>query len=116
MGGGGVDRGAQNISKHTYFRKIPKNMRSFEESSGGFSGATAIGVMDEESVSVDEAAFVAGEFSTDPDDVDAMASMRGVVQGEARDGDIDEELCRGSCHSQDEVSKCLSRVATGSRT
>jgi hypothetical protein len=54
----------------TYFRKIPRNMRSFEVSSGGFS-AVAVGVTDDDSEAV-EGAVEAGEASKEPEDAEAM--------------------------------------------
>lgn len=60
----------------TYFRKIPKNIRSFEVSSGGFSAA-AVGVTDDVEEAV-EGAVEAGEASKDPEDVEAMLTI--VVQ------------------------------------
>lgn len=59
-------------SRTTYFRKIPRNILSFEPSSGGFS-ATADGV-GSDSEAVDGAVDAAGEGlkAEDPDDVDAM--------------------------------------------
>jgi hypothetical protein len=59
------------LSAHgTYFLNIPKNIRSFEVSSGGFS-ATAVGVTDDDSEAVD-GAVEAGEASKEPEDVEAM--------------------------------------------
>lgn len=60
-------------SKHTYFRRIPRNIRSLEVSSGDFSGAV-VGVADDDSDAVEAAVDVAGEPSNaeEPDDVDAM--------------------------------------------
>ena len=55
----------------TYFRKIPKNIRSFEVSSGGFSAA-AVGLTEEVS-EVEDGAVEAGESSKEPDDVEAIA-------------------------------------------
>jgi hypothetical protein len=49
---------------------MPKNMRSLEVSSGGFSCACVVGIV-EDSEAVD-AAVEAGEFSKDPDDAEAM--------------------------------------------
>ena len=54
----------------TYFRKIPKNIRSFEVSSGGFSAA-AVGFTDDDEEAV-EGAVETGEASKDPEDVEAM--------------------------------------------
>jgi hypothetical protein len=49
---------------------MPKNMRSFEESSGFFSVAGCVSFGDDSEV--DEAAVEAGECSKEPDDVDAI--------------------------------------------
>lgn len=59
------------LVKYTYFRKIPKNIRSFEVSSGGFS-AVAVGCTEDDSEAV-EGAVEAGESSKEPEDVEAMA-------------------------------------------
>jgi hypothetical protein len=54
----------------TYLRNIPKNIRSFEVSSGCFS-ATAVGFTDDDSEAVD-GAVEAGEASKEPEDVEAI--------------------------------------------
>jgi hypothetical protein len=59
-----------------YFRRIPKNIRSFEESSGGFSVAGGAALGDDSEV--DEGAVEAGDTSKDPDDVDAI--MDGIKE------------------------------------
>ena len=56
----------------TYFRNIPKNIRSFDVSSGSFSGAALEGPEDASS-EVDEGAVEAGESSNEPEDAEAMA-------------------------------------------
>jgi hypothetical protein len=53
-----------------YFRRMPKNMRSFEESSGFFSVAGCVSFGD--ASDVDEGAVEAGECSKEPDDADAI--------------------------------------------
>lgn len=58
--------------EETYFRKIPKNIRSFDVSSGGFSAA-AVGFTDDDSEAV-EGADEAGEVSKEPEDAEAMAA------------------------------------------
>lgn len=50
---------------------MPKSVRSFEVSSGGFSAA-AVGLTEEVS-EVEDGAVEAGESSKEPDDVEAMA-------------------------------------------
>jgi hypothetical protein len=51
---------------------MPKNIRSFEVSSGGFSATPAeVAWTDDESDAV-EGAVEASEFSTEPEDADAM--------------------------------------------
>lgn len=59
-------------NRATYFRRIPKNILSFDPSSGGFSAA-ADGVGNE-SEAVEGAVEAAGEGlkAEDPEDADAM--------------------------------------------
>lgn len=59
-------------SRGTYFRKIPKNILSFEPSSGGFS-ATAEGVGND-SEAVEGSVDAAGEGlkAEDPEDAEAI--------------------------------------------
>ena len=57
---------------NTYFRKIPKNIRSLEVSSGGFSVAVVEVAFTEDESEAVEGAFDTSEFSKDPDDADAM--------------------------------------------
>lgn len=60
------------MSRRTYFLNIPKNIRNFDVSSGGFSGAfMAAAFSDDESEAV-EGAVEAGETSREPEDVDAI--------------------------------------------
>jgi hypothetical protein len=56
--------------ENTYFRKIPRNIRSFEVSSGGFSAAVAGFTDDSEAL---EGADEAGEASKEPEDAEAIA-------------------------------------------
>lgn len=62
----------------TYFLRIPKNIRSFDVSSGGFSTvAWALFTLESEE---DEGAVEAGEASTEPDDAEAI-SIRMRLEG-----------------------------------
>lgn len=60
---------------YTYFRKIPKNILSFEPSSGDFSAAPDVGIANDESEAVEAVVEALGEGSNadDPDDVDAIS-------------------------------------------
>jgi hypothetical protein len=60
----------RNGKRRTYFRRIPKNMRNFEVSSGGFSAAVVVvGISDSDAV---EGAVEAGDSWKDPDEAEAM--------------------------------------------
>ncbi len=62
----------------TYFLKIPRNIRSFEVSSGGFSvAAWALFALESEE---DEAAVEAGEASKEPDDAEAILIQKWLVK------------------------------------
>ena len=56
----------------THLRKMPRNMRIFEVSSGGFSWACVLVVTDDSEVVVDGVVEAADESSMESDEVDAM--------------------------------------------
>jgi hypothetical protein len=60
-----------NPDCNTHFLRIPKNILSFDVSSGGFSAAAVAAPTDEDSEAVD-GAVEPGESSNEPDDVDAI--------------------------------------------
>ena len=60
----------------SYFLKIPKNIRSFEVSSGGFS-AVAKALFAEES-EADDGAVEAGEGSKEPEDAEAIMIQKRI--------------------------------------
>lgn len=57
---------------YTHFRRIPKNMRNLEESSGGFSGVVVAAVLANDVSEEVEGVVEAGEGSRDVDAVDAI--------------------------------------------
>ena len=63
----------------TYFLKIPKNIRSFEVSSGGFSGVLLVSFTDDDSDEV-EGAVEADDSSNEPDDADAMIRICTTIE------------------------------------
>lgn len=77
--------GWQAARAGAYFRRMPKNMRIFDVSSGCLSWEWALFETDDTEVSVEGAFEVAGDSSAEPEDTDIMIGRgKGAVWGGRR--------------------------------